>query len=148
MTRDGFDTCARRPGHTARTGADTACRRYCLALDLKDDPRLIEEYEEHHRRVWPEILESIAAAGILSMEIYRVQNRMIMVMEVGDSFSFERKAAADAANPRVQAWEALMWKYQQAIPGGPPGAKWRPMDRVFAFPPSHGPRQCDRTPEE
>ena len=109
-------------------------RRYCLALDLKDDPRLIEAYEAHHREVWPEILESIAGSGILSMEIYRLQNRLFMVMEVSDGFSFERKAAADAASEPVQAWEALMWQYQQAIPGGAPGAKWRLMDRIFAFP--------------
>jgi len=109
-------------------------RRYCLALDLKDDPRLIEAYEAHHRQVWPEILESIAGSGILAMEIYRLQNRLFMVMEVSDNFSFERKAAADAASERVQAWEALMWQYQQAIPGGAPGAKWRLMDRIFAFP--------------
>jgi len=109
-------------------------RRYCLALDLKDDPRLIEAYEAHHREVWPEILESIAGSGILAMEIYRLQNRLFMVMEVSDGFSFERKAAADAASEPVQAWEALMWQYQQAIPGGAPGAKWRLMDRIFAFP--------------
>ena len=108
-------------------------RRYCLALDLKDDPRLIAEYEAHHRQVWPEVLESLAGAGILSMEIYRLQNRLFMVMEVSDRFSFEAKAAADAANARVQAWETLMWRYQQAVPGGPPGAKWRLMERVFDF---------------
>ena len=108
-------------------------RRYCLALDLKDDPSLIEAYEVHHRAVWPEILESLAASGILSMEIYRLQNRLCMVMEVADGFSFERKAAADASNERVQAWEALMWRYQQAVPGGPPGAKWRLMERIFDF---------------
>jgi L-rhamnose mutarotase len=108
-------------------------RRYCLALDLKDDPRLIAEYEAHHRQVWPEILESLAGAGILSMEIYRLQNRLFMVMEVSDRFSFEAKAASDAADARVQAWETLMWRYQQAIPGGPPGAKWRLMERVFDF---------------
>lgn len=108
-------------------------RRYCLALDLKDDPRLIEAYEAHHRAVWPEILQSLAASGILSMEIYRLQNRLCMVMEVSDDFTFERKADADASNERVQAWEALMWRYQQAVPGGPPGAKWRLMERIFDF---------------
>lgn len=109
-------------------------RRYCLALDLKEDARLIDEYEAYHRKVWPEILESIASSGILSMGIYRLENRLMMVMEVDDRFSFEAKAAADAANARVQAWEALMWRYQQAVPGGPPGAKWRLMERIFAFP--------------
>jgi L-rhamnose mutarotase len=108
-------------------------RRYCLALDLRNDARLIADYESHHRRVWPEILASLADAGIESMEIYRIENRLMMVMEVAARFSFEQKAAADAANAKVQAWERLMWTYQQAIPGGPADAKWRLMDRIFAF---------------
>ena len=113
-------------------------RRYCLALDLKNDPQLIAEYEAHHGSVWPEVLASIRQSGIVSMEIYRLGTRLVMVMEVDGTFTFERKAAADAANPAVQAWETLMWKYQEAIPGGAPGAKWQLLDRIFDFPPSPG----------
>ena len=105
--------------------------RHCLALDLKDDPALIAAYEEHHRKVWPEILESIRRSGILSMEIWRTGNRLFMVMETTDDFSFERKSEADAADQRVQEWEALMWTYQQALPGAKPGEKWRLLERVF-----------------
>ena len=110
-------------------------KRYCLALDLKDDPMLIAEYEEHHRKVWPEILQSISTAGIQQMEIYRVSNRLFMVMETNEDFSFERKAAMDAANGKVQEWEKLMWKYQQALPGSKPGEKWILMEKVFALNP-------------
>jgi L-rhamnose mutarotase len=106
-------------------------RRYCLALDLKDDPALIEAYEAHHRAVWPEILSSIRGSGITDMEIYRIGNRMFMIMETEDDFSFEAKAAADAADPRVQEWEALMWTYQQALPLAKPGEKWIRMERIF-----------------
>lgn len=106
-------------------------RRYCLALDLKDDPDLIAEYERHHESVWPEITRSIREAGIEDMEIYRVGNRLCMVMEVSEEFSFEAKAAADRADPRVQEWEALMWKYQQPLPSARPGDKWLLMERIF-----------------
>lgn len=105
--------------------------RYCLALDLKDDPELIREYEHYHRNVWPEIKESILSAGVSDMEIYRVGNRLFMIMEVGDDFSFERKAAMDAANPKVREWEALMWKYQQSVPTAKEGEKWVLMDKIF-----------------
>lgn len=114
-------------------------RRYCLALDLKDDPRLIAEYEAYHREVWPEILESIRRSGIRSMEIYRLQTRLVMVMEVGEDFSFARKAAADAADPKVQDWETLMWTYQQAVPGSAPGTKWQLMDLIFDLAAEPGP---------
>lgn len=107
--------------------------RYALALDLVDDDRLIAEYEAHHRNVWPEILESIRSAGIVDMEIYRTGNRLFMMMEVNDDFSFEAKAKSDAANPHVQQWEELMWKYQQALPTARPGEKWILMDKIFTL---------------
>jgi L-rhamnose mutarotase len=107
--------------------------RYCLALDLKDDPALIAEYEGHHEKIWPEITRSIRDAGIEAMEIYRVGNRLFMVMETSAGFSFEAKAAADRDNARVQEWEALMWEYQQALPMAAPGEKWVLMDRIFSL---------------
>jgi L-rhamnose mutarotase len=108
-------------------------QRYCLALDLKNDPALIAEYEAHHQKVWPEIQKSIRDAGISSMEIYRYQNRLFMIMETDETFSFEKKAAADAKNEKVQEWETLMWNYQQALPGAKPGEKWKRMDRIFSL---------------
>ena len=106
-------------------------QRYCLALDLKDDPKLIREYEQYHQAVWPEIVESIRSAGIESMEIYRTGNRLFMIMEVNSDFSFEKKSASDAANAKVQEWEQLMWKYQQALPSARPGEKWTLMEKIF-----------------
>jgi len=106
-------------------------KRYALALDLKDDAQLIAEYEDYHKSIWPEIAQSIKDAGITNMEIYRISNRLFMIMEVNDTFSFEAKAKADAANPKVQEWETLMWKYQQALPVAKPGEKWLLMDKIF-----------------
>jgi L-rhamnose mutarotase len=108
-------------------------QQYCLALDLKDDPQLIAEYEAYHKAVWPEILESIRDSGITRLDIYRVQNRLFMILEANESFSFEAKAAADAANPIVQEWETLMWNYQQALSGTKPGEKWVLMQKIFSL---------------
>jgi L-rhamnose mutarotase len=106
-------------------------KRYCLTLDLIPDEQLIAEYEEMHRKVWPEIIESITTSGIENMEIYRMGNRLFMIMEVNEAFSFADKAKADAENEKVQEWETLMWKYQQAVPGAKPGEKWIMMDKIF-----------------
>lgn len=106
-------------------------RRYCLALDLRDDPELIAEYERYHREVWPEILQSIRGSGIEELEIYRTGNRLFMVMDVADGFSFEGKAKADQADPRVQEWEDLMWTFQKPLSWAEPGQKWVPMERIF-----------------
>jgi L-rhamnose mutarotase len=106
-------------------------KRYCLALDLKDDPALIAEYEALHRKIQPEIEKSIRDAGIEIMDIYRAGNRLFMIMEVAGNFSFAEKEASDAANPKVREWEALTWKYQQALPFAKPGEKWVIMDQIF-----------------
>lgn len=57
-------------------------RRFCLTLDLQDEPALIKEYEAWHRDVWPEVLESLRDSGIKEMTIFRLQNRLCMIMEV------------------------------------------------------------------
>ena len=106
-------------------------KRFCLALDLKDDPALIAEYEALHQNVWPENIAGIQASGITDMQIYRIGNRMFMILEAHDEFTFARKAELDAANPRVQEWEALTWNYQQALPWAQPGEKWMLMEPIF-----------------
>src|SRR5215467_13390929 len=106
-------------------------QRYCLTLDLKDDPKLIAEYKHYHEKIWPEITKTIHDAGIEDMEIYLLGTRMFMIMEVNESFSFEAKGKADRDNPKVQEWENLMWKFQQALPQAKPGEKWLRMGRIF-----------------
>lgn len=108
-------------------------RRYCLTLDLKDDPKLIQEYKRYHENVWPEITRSIKDSGIENMEIYLLGTRMFMIMEVNETFSFEAKAKTDQLNPKVQEWEKLMWTFQQALPRAGPGEKWLLMEKIFSL---------------
>jgi L-rhamnose mutarotase len=109
----------------------SANKRYCLTLDLKDDPKLIAEYKRYHEKIWPEITRSIRDAGIVDMEIYLLGARMFMVMEVDQRFSFAAKARADAQNPKVREWEALMWKFQRPLPTAKPAEKWMLMEKIF-----------------
>lgn len=108
-------------------------KKYCLAVDLKDDPELIKEYEHWHRpeNTRPEIMKSISDSGITNMEIYRVGNRLFMIMETIDDFSFESKAAMDNADPKVQDWENFVWKFQQPLPWAKEGEKWVLMEKIF-----------------
>ncbi|WP_299396838.1 L-rhamnose mutarotase [uncultured Gelidibacter sp.] len=105
--------------------------RHCFALDLINDDELISAYKKHHEKVWPEIVESIKDSGILNLEIYLVENRLFMIMDVNESFSFDKKNENDANNPTVQEWESLMWKYQQALPTAKEGEKWLLMEKIY-----------------
>ena len=106
-------------------------KRYCFALDLVDDEVLMAEYKKFHKKIWPEITKNIVDSGIEVLEIYNVCNRLFMIMEVNESFSFEKKSKMDAENPKVQEWENLMWKYQQALPVAQSNEKWLLMEKIY-----------------
>ena len=110
-------------------------KRYCLALDLKEQENAIKAYDDYHTKVWPEVRESLKEAGILDMEIYRTHNRLFMILKTAPDFSFERKAVMDKANPKVQEWETLMSQFQQTLPWSKTGEKWLLMERVFKLEP-------------
>ena len=106
-------------------------KTFYLALDLVDNEERIAEYEAHHQKVAPEILESITSSGITNMILYRTGNRLFMIIEAEDHFSFEEKAKMDASNPKVQVWEALMDTYQQRLPWTGTNDKWVVMKEIF-----------------
>jgi len=108
-------------------------KRYCLTVNLVNNPEMIAEYEAYHKKIRPEIEESIREAGVTQMDIYRIDNHLFMIMETEDDFSFERKAKMDAENPKVQEWEQLMWKYQEGLPSAKNGEKWVVMKKIFAM---------------
>ncbi len=108
-------------------------KTYYLALDLKDGPKLIEEYKSYHvsDHIWQDVVQAIREDGVLSEEIYLAGTRMVMVLTTTDEFSFEEKAEKLRANSTMREWEKLMWNYQQTIPGARPGEKWVIMEKIF-----------------
>ena len=107
--------------------------RHVLAVDLKDDPSLVASYLEHHTRVWPEVLRSLKASGIVDMEIYVLGRRVVMCVDTNGSDLRESFAAHRASHPRVAEWEALMKSMQEPVPGSAPGEWWAQMQPVFSL---------------
>lgn len=108
-------------------------KTYCFALDLHDDPELIAEYKRYHEpeNIWPEVLACIKEDGVLSEEIYLAGNRLFMVLRTTDDFALDTKREVDGANPAMQQWEKLMWKFQKPLPQAKPDEKWVRMERIF-----------------
>jgi len=121
--------------------------RHVMTLDLKDDPRGIAAYRRHHRRIFPEVRDSLLRVGVLRMDIYQLERRLVMVMDTKEGFDLERSFAAHvASHPRCAEWEALMKTFQQAPPGARPGQLWTPMESIFRLEPrsSRAPRTRGR----
>jgi L-rhamnose mutarotase len=110
-------------------------QRHVLLLDLVDEAEAIARYEAWHaaKAVPSEIVASIRDAGITAMELYRSGTRLVMVMETDSSFDRARKAAADATNPAVIAWETQMNSVQRPLPWADPKAKWTEAARIFSL---------------
>lgn len=49
-----------------------ALKKYCMALDLKNDPKKIADNIDYHQNVWPEINHSIKASGVQNAEIFYI----------------------------------------------------------------------------
>ncbi len=63
-----------------------------FTLDLKDDLKVIEQYEYWHKpeNIWNEVPSGIRSAGIREMEIFRWENRLIMVIDAPEDFNGKR----------------------------------------------------------
>lgn len=137
QARAAAPTSGSAPAASARPAAAPATTRHVLALDLKDDPALIKEYEAHHRAVWPEVLAHLERQGVVGMTIHRLGTRMVMVMDTDDArFDAARMAEATATEPLLQRWEALMWRFQAPTPWTPAGQKWVDMGEIFRWSPA------------
>ena len=108
-------------------------RRYVFTVDLIDDPAAIAAYREHHRRVWPEVIESLRRSGIVSMDIYLLHRRAVMVLETDGRDPRRCFAAHRSSSTRVAEWETLMTSLQQPPPGGEAGEWWVQMEPVFSL---------------
>lgn len=108
-------------------------KRYCQMLDLKDDAKLIEEYCHLHseEQSWKEIQDGIHEVGILEMDIYRLKNHLVMIVETPLDFEWEPAMERLAALPRQSEWENLVEKYQQCKPRSTSNEKWKMMERMF-----------------
>lgn len=108
-------------------------KRYCKTLDLKDDPKLIDEYKQLHApgAAWPEITEGMKQVGIINMEIYIDGTKLFMIMDTVNDFDHDIAMTKLAKLPRQSEWEALVSKYQKTLPDSSAGEKWKLIERIY-----------------
>lgn len=106
---------------------------YCLALDLKDDLELIQEYEKYHSKgvIWPEIIVGIKKCNIIGMRIFRTGNRLCMLLETNEHFDLVNDFKKMLEQPRQKEWAALMTSFQQKLPHSKENEHWVLMENIF-----------------
>ncbi len=108
-------------------------KRYCQTLELHNDAELIAAYVREHKRVWPEVKAGIREVGILDMQIYLLENKLFMIVDVVDDFDWEKDNERLSRLPLQAEWEAYMSKYQQAEPEAASHRKWKRMQKIFGL---------------
>ncbi len=103
-------------------------KRYGQLLRIKRDR--IEEYKQHHARVWPEVLRTIEECNIRNYSIFLKDNLLFAYFEyVGEDFAADM--AEMAADPKTQEWWAIMKPMQEPIETREAGEWWANMTEVF-----------------
>lgn len=113
-------------------------KRYCLALDLRNDSALIRQYKHVHTKegIWPEIPRGIKEVGISDMEIYLWENRMFMILETPLNWDYDTEMAKLGKLEKQPEWSDYVWQFQQLIPWSVNGEKWMHMEKVFQLNPA------------
>ena len=105
--------------------------RHCLTLDLQDDPNKIAEYKRYHEKIWPEIRDSLFAAGVTDMEIYLHGTHMFMIMDVNRRLLVRE----EGCHGFRQSQSAGVGGHDGQLPGRPrrrdPVQRWLRMEKVF-----------------
>jgi len=103
-------------------------KRYGMTIRIK--PGCEEAYRNHHKAVWPEVVEMIRACNIANYSIFLKDDRLYSYFEyLGDDF--ESDMAKMAAHARTQEWWAVMGPMQEPLDTRQAGEWWADMEEVF-----------------
>ncbi|NWG17491.1 MAG: L-rhamnose mutarotase [Chloroflexi bacterium] len=97
---------------------------------LKVKQELIEEYKEHHRKVWPEMLEALSKAGWHNYSLFLHEDGLLFgYFETPVSL---QDAVAQMEKTEVNArWQAMMSPYFELPPGARPDQMLVELENVF-----------------
>lgn len=91
----------------------------------------IEEYEEAHRHVWPELIQEMESFGITEYSIFRRGLQLFLYMRVMDFEETKRLLAASEIN---QKWQKTMMHLFDPVPYSKPGDSFAMLQEVFYMP--------------
>ena len=99
-----------------------------LTANMVADPKLQSEYLEAHatqRKLWPEVAQGFCNADFQRLQLFRNGRQLMLVISIPKGKSLdELNPKTTLNNPRMDAWNAKMKKYQEGIQGTAPGETW------------------------
>ena len=107
-------------------------RTLCFLVDLASGDAG-PAYDNAHRHELPaEVSAGMRACGIIESRIYRLRDRLVMILHVDEGFSMQRAAELNAGVPEIQAWNRRMAALQRAPFSD--ATSWMQAECVFEMP--------------
>jgi L-rhamnose mutarotase len=105
-----------------------------MMVNLVDDSAAIAAYDKYHAKAWPEVIAANEPANIKGVKIYRLANRLVMILTVPENWDGDKDQNYVKSSPRVKEWLDIMEKFQRPSPEAPAGTKgWTTMKLVFGY---------------
>lgn len=101
-----------------------------IGFILKVKPDKLDEYKEHHKKVWPEMLEALSKAGWHNYSLFMRDDGLLFgYFETPHSL---QEAQAAMAQTEVNArWQTMMSPYFEIPPGAHPDQLFVELEEVF-----------------
>ena len=104
-------------------------QRVAFLLQIK--PGKIDEYEEAHRHVWPEMIQALESAGVTEYSIFRRGLQLFLTMRAADFEQTQRMLSESEVNQR---WQRTMAPLFDVVPGKDASEPLAMMQEVFYMP--------------
>ncbi len=119
---------------TIDTASSVKTKDIAMMVNLVNDSAAIAAYDEYHAKAWPEVIAANEPANIKGVKIYRLQNRLVMILTVPENWDGDKDQNYVKSSPKVKEWLSIMEKFQQPSPEAPAGTKgWTTMKLVFGY---------------
>ena len=101
-----------------------------IGFKLKLKAELLDEYVEHHTKVWPEMLQALSETGWHNYSLFldRSTATLFGYFETPDLQAAQDAMAATEVNAR---WQAMMAPYFEHLDGLRPDEGFQRLDQVF-----------------
>jgi len=99
-----------------------------VAFRLRLRPGTVEEYEQAHEHVWPELLAKLKEVGVSDYSVFRRDLDLFLVMKVAD---LERAWEILGRDPTNLRWQEKMRRFFEPIADLQPGERFAMMKEVF-----------------
>lgn len=89
-----------------------------LTNELKNNKQIINEYIDFHANPFDEVINDLEKKPVGRMRIYLIQNKLVMLLEVKNTFDLKNGIHIEPFNNKVKEWQKIMGSLFEELKSG------------------------------